>query len=1418
MYQKYRRTWLIGLLLISALLSAGNNRFIHLTIKDGLSQSTIKTICQDSKGFLWMGSADGLNRYDGYKLYVYRNDPSNTASIIDNDIFYIYENPLDSVLWLGTQSEGLNRYNRKDDTFFAFRHDPNNKKSLPDNDIRCILTGSDGKLWIATSGGGICSWNPTDSSFSQPAFCQQPPFQIINSIADNRKGGLWLATSSGLYNYQFTDNTSPKPIDLGMESGAFIQTLLYDIKGNLWVGTRNQGLIKYQPETRKIDRYPLESAQINQTAQRKNGVIYIATTKGLYTYNSLTNVFDLVKNDPYDPESINDDVIYSLFEDRSETLWIGTFLGGVNILNPENSRFEKYRNFLKDNSLSKAINNIKGIYRDQKNTVWVATSKGLFSLQQAYFYDPSKSVGVNLYFKDLDLNNVFGDSHQNIYVSGPNGIFISHNGTSPFQPFQPTLINSPNSIDDFNNAFEDSEGIVWMATSTGLVKYRKESNTIELKNPVNSQGGRSKQNFLAITESYNGKLWLGTSDGLLFLYDRNTENFEEIHVQDAGSERQPYNRIFSICEPSRGSIWFGTNNGLYQYTEKDRKLKRYMSRDGLSNNVIYAVIPDDQGRIWCSTNLGISVLNTQNNSFLNYTWEDGLQSNEFNQTASFKSKDGKIFMGGIDGFNIIDPSQIKPNQYIPPVVITGLIINHEQISPFSHPEIIRHQISEIEELRLKYDQTNFTFQFTALNYILSDKNQYRYKLEGYDKDWVEAGIQRTASYTNIDPGTYTFMVQGSNNDRVWNDQPTLLKIVISPPFWLTWWFKLAVLLFVLLLIYLIFYFRLKEIKNKSKLLEKLVEEKTAALSEKNVHIEQQNMELLRINQQVISRNEKIEQKNHQLNEQNEQIVSQRDNLLALTEQVQKANQDKINFFTTISHEFRTPLTLIIGPLKELITQMDQLSKNEVQRKHKIIYGNACKLLLLVNEVLDFRKADNESVRLKRSSLDLVPFIQQVTFLFNDIAQRKKINFSFLSTQKALVVSVDAEKIEKILFNLISNAFKFTPDQGQISVGIDRIKEAEGNEKFLITVSDSGNGIAEDQISYIFDNFYQADHSQNFQQSGSGLGLTLVKKYAELHGGTIDVVSKPGKGTIFTLTIPIETEELESAHLGIDLARQFQDNKEILISSIAEYPPLLLPDLKTGEKQSFPRVLLVEDDSNLRAYLKEILSANYRIEEAPDAETGIQLADAKHPDLIICDVMLPDFSGFEFCSKVKDEFKTSHIPIILLTALSDLPNQMTGLKSGADAYITKPFDLQYLYLTIENLIHQRRKLQSKFYHGTKLESSELAHHKEDQDFLNKIINLIEENITDTSFDVESLCLMINLSQPQTYRKIKALTDLSISEFIRNIRLKKAAHLLSTTNQAISEVAYEVGFSDPNYFSKCFVKVFGQTPSEFVKLKN
>ncbi len=1403
--QKTSFNILVVLLFVPFFAISAKYRFGYITIKEGLSQSTVKSIYQDYQGYIWFGTADGLNKYDGYKISVYRNNPLQSKSLTDNDISCIYENPADSLLWIGTQSEGLNLYDRKHDRFITFRKDAYNKNALPGNEINCMIADNTGRLWIGTSDGSLCYKSSSDSGFVQHLFPNQN-FRSVYRMANNRDGRIWLGTEKGLYLFDPVVSTIVQVYPVPGFSG-LVKSLVYDIKGTLWIGTQGAGLIKYQHESGKTEYFLTPEHQINAIIQRKDGTVWAATQNGLYIYAPFQNIFSPILSEPDDTESMNDEVIFSIYEDCFGILWVGTLLGGVNKLEPENSRFRKYNNFNKNRVNLYAENNIKGMYSDAENTLWVATSKGLFSLNADYIKNDGFPGRIEIYFDGTDQDFVFGDKSGNIYASNNKGVFVLKKGKSQFQQFNFSGVEKPERFNKLNCGIENAEGIIWFLTQNGLLQFDPLKNTFDIKKPNSANAGST--NFLSGTESHDGNLWLGSSLGELFVFEPNKNQFtKKIPAGD-------FNRIFSVCENEPGEIWIGTNNGLFLYNARDGKLKRYHTSDGLSNNVVYSVYHDRKGKIWCSTNVGISVFDSKSNQFTNYTWENGLQSNEFNQNASCKASNGILYFGGIEGFNLIDPESLTPNPFVPNVLISQLIVNHIVVTTETHPEISEYQVSEAKAITLKNSQTNFTLEFTALNFILPNKNHYRYKLDGYEEKWVEAENRRTASYTNLDPGTYTFMVQGSNNDNIWNPQPTTLRIVILPPFYLTWWFKMIVFVCVVLVVYLVFYFRLSGIKHERALLEELVAEKTAALSEKNLRIEQQNKELVHINEEIIRRNENIRIKNYQLEEQNKQIVKQRDNLLALAEQVQGANQAKINFFTTISHEFRTPLTLIIGPLKELILHFDDVSKAELQRKFKIIYGNASKLLLLVNELLDFRKADTEKAGLNLTHIDLVLFIQQTAWLFNDIAQRKKITFRFESTHKKIECQVDTEKIEKIVFNLISNAFKFTPDHGQITIGLDKISTND-ETSVIIKVTDSGIGIPDEAVNKIFDIFYQADHTQYLQQSGSGLGLALVKKYTELHGGIVEVKSKLGAGTTFMLKLPVITEENKTNEaIGNDLPLPVAN--ELLIASIDEYSPVLANDLKTGKEHTQPRLLLIENDNNLRAYLKEILTPDYRIDEAANAKTGLQLADSRHPDLIICDVILPDQSGFELCRKIKDEFNTCHIPVILLTALTDLPNQITGLKSGADAYITKPFDLQHLYLTIKNLITQRKRIQHKYYHGNSIESREVSNKPADQQFLDRIIAEIEKNLTDYSFDVEKLCENIRLSQPQTYRKIKALTDLSITEFIRNIRLRKAAELMATGNKSISEVAYEVGFSDPNYFSKCFVKVYGQTPSEFLKLK-
>lgn len=1403
-----------------------NYRFTHLTIKDGLSQSTVKSISQDWRGFLWFGSGDGLNRFDGYNFTIYRNEPGNPGSLCGNDISCIYENPYDSTLWIGTWNDGFSLYNRYTDTFFSFRKSNSDKYILPTDNINAMVSVRRGELWIGTGGEGLIRLSLSDTTFTSPDFSKKDEFRNINTLLADNNGTLWIGTPTGLYNYIIPDGddingSTPEYIPIDISVTPSISSLEKDMRGNLWIGTSNTGLIRYHHESRNFSHFlnipddinSIGSNTVRSIVLRKNGSLWIGTDKGLYNFDQRINRFRSFLNDPSDAESISDDMIFSLYEDRSGVLWLGTYFGGINRVDPEESRFSRYTNFHKLFNLNKAANHVGSIYKDGQNRVWVSTSKGLIVLTNNFFKQPTEKENAKIIFRDTYQYFVFGDSYRNLYVSNSAGLFIKKEGNDQFGHLIPSNFELPQRAKFVSHAIEDSDRMVWFFTAAGLVKYNPRNNESEIYYPKNNAGASIGVAFLSGFESYNGKIWCGLADGSIYRFDRYVYQFERILPAKDNNENLPHNRVFSIYETEPGSLWFGTNNGLYHYRDKEGDLIRYMSSDGLSNNVVYSVLADNQNRIWCSTNLGISILDLTTNIFTNYSWEDGLQSNEFNQSAYFKSEDGLFYYGGIDGINIINPSAINPNPYIPPVVITGLTVSHERATAFSHPKIIRGNIIETQKITLKYDQAIFSFEFAALNYIHPGKNQYRYMLDGYDKEWVMEGNLRTAFYTNIPPGEYTFMVQGSNNSGIWNEIPTTVTVIILPPFWLTWWFKSLVALVLILIIYVFIFFRLKAAKSKNEWLQNQITEKTAALTENKLQIEKQNLELKRINNELKNTNLSIEEKNLKLNIQNEQIIKQRDDLIDLSNKLEQASQAKVNFFTRISQEFRTPLSLIMGPTKELLENCDKISKAELAKKFNIIHANAARLVTLINQLLDFRESETSRQQLKLSRIDIVRFIRDINFLFNDLASRRNIAFDFTSDFTTLQICIDAEKIEKVITNLISNAFTFSNEGGKINVDLSTIAKNDGVTMVVIKVSDTGQGIPHENLSLIFEELY--DSAFPGFRSGLGIGLAMVKQYTELHGGNIACSSELGAGSVFTVTFPLVDDYLITENTK-DL--QKYSYSETVAASLSTFANKSIKDIQNGETHQFTKLVIIEDDPALREYLADVLSDRFRVYTADSYNSGLELIFAKLPDLIISGINLPDNSGYELCHHVKENTTINHIPVILLTSHSDSESQIMGLKSGSDAFIVKPFDMQLLIHHIDNLIALRKRIQSKYYFGLDAENKGTEVNSEEQIFLGRVIKEIEANMHNAEFDVDKLCKALGLSQPQTYRKIKAITDLSISELIRNTRLKKAARLLSASKLTVSEVAYQVGFSDPNYFSKCFTRLFGQTPTEYIKLRN
>ena len=716
-----------------------------------------------------------------------------------------------------------------------------------------------------------------------------------------------------------------------------------------------------------------DSNFIRKILLTRNGDIWIGTMSGLYKYNTTGNGFEIFKNIPTDNESLNNDVIYSLLEDRAGLIWVGTYLGGINKIDPTESRFKKYTDFFLSDTHSD-FNNILSVSEDETGNVWLSTSRGLLEINKKYLVTPQLHNNIIKYFEGEKTNAILSGPNQSLWVSTRNGIYLKER-TGKFENQTRIIENQTGTkVSGFSVGLIDSDGNAWLSASNGFIRYDPNTRKYRFIKFQNKSGETQIINIICCIESYSGDLITGTTTGKLFRFDRHSEKLEQIILFNEKSDSMTFSKIFSVYETNPGILWLGTNMGLYKFNFNDKDVKRFLDTDGLSNNVIYSVLADNKGQIWCSTNSGVSVFIPDENNFRNYTYKDGLQSNEFNQGAYFKSKSGAFFLGGINGLNVFYPEIIIPNGYIPQVEITGLQINNEFIHPSKHVNILKKQMSEIDKLFLNYKQKNLSFEYCALSFSQPEKNRYKYKLQGYNDTWIDAGQKRIASYTNLNPGEYVFMVKGSNNDGKWNEKPATVEFIIRPPFWGTWYFQAVALLFLTFLIYLLFYLRLKSIKIQKKLLEIKVEEKTITLLEQKKLIENQNRELRDINVEIVAQNEKIKRKNSQLNEKTQEITKQRDNLLQLAENVKQANQAKLSFFTNISHELRTPLTLIISPLKELVSKNGVSNSKELSRKLKTIYLNSSKLLLIVNQLFDFRKVETDNMELKVFKFDLVLFV------------------------------------------------------------------------------------------------------------------------------------------------------------------------------------------------------------------------------------------------------------------------------------------------------------------------------------------------------------------------------------------------------------------------------------------------------------
>lgn len=1361
-------------------------KFERLSIEHGLAQSTVGYIYQDSRGYVWFGTGMGLHRYDGYQFRVYQNDPDNPHSISNNDIWHIAEDT-SGALWIATYGGGLNLLDHQTGKFIRWRHDPNDASSIASDRIICLLVDRSGLLWLGTEGAGLLqAQKNTNSTLSFTQWQHDPddPYSLSHNevvcLYEDVHGELWIGTNKGLNRLDRETGTFTRFLHQSKDSGSlsnnYIEGITGDLAGKLWIATHGGGLQCYDRQTATFADWKHEPGNGNSLSTNflysieidHSGIIWIGTDNaGLDRFDPSTNAFMHFKHETSDPGSLSDNIVISMLEDRSGVLWIGTSEGGLSRLTTRSRTPGSFVHW-KNNPIDTASlrhNRVWSFAEDKDGSVWIATKAGLnrFDRKSGSFdffaAEPENPANLSNY-----ITTVLADEDGFIWF-GTWG-----EGAYRFNPQSGSFTALKFSHGRISTMLKAQSGNIWIARQAdGLIQYDPHDENIQFfRHDADDLASLNNDDVQCLFEDRQGNLWVGTDGSGLNRFNRETRTFAHWKSDPSNRFSLSSNVVRCMYEDRIGNLWIGTAGGLNRFDIKTGRFLHYGKKDGLADEVICGILEDKKGNLWLSTHGGLSKFNPASGEFRNYTVQDGLQSNEFNRGAYCLSRRGDMFFGGVNGFNTFFPDSIKDNPCIPPIVITGFQMLNRTVDGSSNGEPpLEKDVSDMSEIVISFRDRLFSFGYAALDYNAPGLNQYAYKMENFDEEWINAGTRRFATYTNLNPGSYIFRVKGSNNDGLWNEEGAAIRIVITPPWWQTWW---AYTLYAGVA-GLVFYLIRRHEMSKLRLVNALQMQRFEA------------------------------------------------------EKLREIDQMKSRFFTNISHEFRTPLTLIMGPLKNLLSENFQ---DDVKRQFRMMLRNSERLTRLINQLLDLSRLEAGGMTLQARSEDLVLLLRPIISSFESLAKRRQISFSFVAPDDLINVYLDRDKLEKILYNLLANAFKFTPEHGAITVKVTKGGEVE-NERadskmpcspyVQIAVKDTGIGIPPDQLEKIFDRFYQTGEGMTGIQEGAGIGLALAKELVELHGGIIHVESDPGKGSTFVIRLPMGKKDLNSNEIVADAS------EPVIDSDLIADPALLLETGNAFDYQDTtqlnaqpltgdrPLLLIVEDNPDMRNYMREVLQSDYNIREAHNGDGGLTMAIELIPDLVISDVMMPEMDGFSLCQRLKTDERTCHIPVILLTARVSQESKMEGLETGADDYLTKPFDAHELRVRVSNLIEQRRLLRERFSREIILQPRQIAVTSMDAQFLERAMNVIEEHFSDPDFTPEKFARQLTMSRMQLHRKLKALTNQTTGEFIRHMRLQRAAQLLTLHSGNVSEIAYAVGFNNLSYFAKCFRELFGRTPSEY-----
>ncbi len=1387
------RKVLLSLLLILSLSLIAQSDFEYLNTKHGLSQNDINFIHQDSKGFMWFGTVDGLNRYDGLTMKVYQFTTPMTHPIGSNLPYCMVEDDLGN-FWIGTSDDGIWYFDREQEEFHQFPYEHNGQRFFTDKQVIKLYLDSDNRLWVPTARGlSIIDHNAYKNGeykgvyfradFSKDGQGEAKSVTNIYFIKEDTKGEIWFGSNSGLFqahlNKQFELHT--ERIKILPPSTCMNFT---EVEGG-YLATSYLGTCYFTNDDIKNGIKPryLTDIFFNKHLLSSMGYYFGGNPSGLYQYkwdpiNIKLEPIKHFQSEFNNLKSLSKNNVVTLFEDNAGLLWVGTNGGGLNKLDLNEKKFNHYYQTTQKSSL--AYNKVRDITEDKVGNIWFGTEGGGISLLPAKNKgDYTKSfINKDIYTTASSQNFVYSfttipqlDNAVIVGTGYPHKVILaraSKKGTIEFKPFPDLVRNSVFS------SLTDSKGNIWLGTyGDGLYKtrYNIKSDQLEvISHYFSNNGGASElasNKIRAVAEDHEGNILVGTDNGLSILqHNQITETsprFINVKYNPNVETSLGHNYVLSLFIDSKGRSWVGTmGGGLSLIVDKANDnyiFKRYSTRNGLPNDVIKAIEEDNNGNLWISSNNGLTRFSPENEEIRNYSVIDGLQGFEFSEAASCKRRNGELLFGGVNGFNSFYPSDIKDNPYASTIQFTELYVLNQHVGPgekINGRIILNKTLASEEQLDLQYNENSFSIGFSGMHFVAPEKIKYKYKLDGFEENWNHASsINPKAIYTNVPSGSYTLKVLATNNDGVWNTVPSSIQIEIIPPFWRTIW---AMILYILVLLAMLLFFRRYSV----------------------IAVTQKNKLMME----------------HFKQEQSEELV-----------------QLKLQFFTNISHEFRTPLTLIQAPLEQLITKVETSTVEFRKKNYTVMMKNIQLMNRLITQLMEFRKLEKGKMPLEVGRGNICDLVNDVSSAFEDVASSKGINFEIRSSYKVMELWFDYDKIEKVLFNLLSNAFKFTRTGGKISILLSEV-ELEGQEWVKIDVTDNGPGIEKNKIPYLFDRFYQTGNHKLSKVSGTGIGLAFAKNLVDLHSGRITVESEADISTVFS--VYLKKGKLHYAKNDFLLESNIERNDTLPIVNevnTIESNQYENKDIKIDTSKQ--TILLVEDNPDVQVLLMDAFKEKYNCIQAFNGIEGLEAAKKHLPNLIVSDVMMPEMDGFEMVNEIKKDTLLCHIPIVMLTAKTTDKDKLTGLGEGAEAYVSKPFSIEVLDAQINSILKARRLVINKYSKSFEIQPEEVTFTSIDEKLIERLLKVVEKNIGNPEFTVVQLADEVGMSQSILNKKLKALLGQTANVFIRSIRLKRAGQLLKLGRLSVTDIVYEVGFNDVKYFRECFRKQFNKTPTEYAK---